>query len=398
MKHTGAIALALVALVALPACSAGSDNDAAFAGSPAAMPTSATVAQIAAGAREDLPSALADPSAEGLPAPLVDPDAIIPGGPPPDGIPPIDEPRFHRAGDVAYLAEDEPVLALEIGGDSRAYPVQVMIWHEIVNDTVGDAPVSVTYCPLCNTAVAVERRVGDRVLSFGTSGSLYQSALVMYDRQTESLWSHFTGQAIAGVLTGAELTAFPVATVSWAAWRQSHPDGLVLSTETGFDRDYGRNPYPGYDDVDSAPFLFEGETDGRLAAKARVVGTGLGTSPTAIALDTLLDMGVMPFVLDGQPTVAWALAGTASALDTGSVSGGRDVGATGVFHATHDGRPLTFTRAGDGFVDEQTASRWNVFGEAVDGALRGTRLEPVEHVDTFWFAWAAFAPDTAILQ
>ncbi|MEJ7800284.1 MAG: DUF3179 domain-containing protein [Ilumatobacter sp.] len=365
---------------------------------PTTEPLAATpMDQVKAGPREDLPSALVDPDADGLPEPIVDTDEIISGGPPPDGIPPIDEPTFLPTRAVDFLAEDEPVLALEIDGDARAYPIQVMIWHEIVNDTVGDAPVSVTYCPLCNTAVAVDRRVGERVLSFGTSGSLYQSALVMYDRQTESLWSHFTGQAIAGVLTGAELDSYPVATVAWSDWRDAHPDGLVLSRDTGHDRDYGRNPYPGYDDVDNPPYLFEGEVDDRLAAKTRVVGVGLDTTPTAIRLDPLLDAGVVALDLDGAPAVAWALPGTASALDADEVTDGRDVGATGVFLATHDGQALTFTRTGNGFVDAQTGSRWDIFGTAVEGPLEGATLDPVEHVDTFWFAWAAFAPSTRVL-
>lgn len=364
-------------------------------------PASATptpVEQIPAGAREDdLPSALADPDAEVLPEPLVDTSELISGGPPPDGIPPIDEPTFLPTDAVDFLADDEPVLALEIDGDARAYPIQVMIWHEIVNDTVGGAPVSVTYCPLCNSAVAVDRRVGDRILSFGTSGSLYRSALVMYDRQTESLWSHFTGQAIAGVLTGTELDSYPVVTVAWSTWRDTHPDGLVLSRETGHDRDYGRNPYPGYDDVDNPPFLFEGEVDDRLAAKTRIVGVGLDGSPTAIRQDLLLETGVIAFDLDGTPAVAWALPGTASALEGDEVDGGRDVGASGVFVAAHDRRALTFTRSGDGFVDTETGSHWDVFGRATEGPLAGTHLEPIHHVDTFWFAWAAFAPTTRVL-
>jgi hypothetical protein len=359
--------------------------------------TASPVDQIRGGPREDLPSALVDPGADRLPTPLVDPTEIISGGPPPAGIPPIDEPKFLPTAAVDFLADNEPVLALEIGGDARAYPIQVMIWHEIVNDTVGDTPVSVTYCPLCNTAVAVDRRVDDRILSFGTSGSLYQSALVMYDRQTESLWSHFTGQAIVGTLTGTELDSYPVATVGWSSWRDAHPDGLVLSRDTGHDRDYGRNPYPGYDDINNPPFLFDGEVDDRLAAKTRVVGVGLDSTPTAIRLDPLLDAGVVAFDLDGSPAVAWALPGTASALDANEVTAGRDVGATGVFVATHEGRTLTFTRTGGGFVDAQTGSRWNIFGIAVEGPLRGSSLEAIEHVDTFWFAWGAFAPSTVVL-
>ncbi|MCD9624251.1 DUF3179 domain-containing protein [Rhabdothermincola salaria] len=360
-------------------------------------PTPVTVTQIEPGPREDVPSALGNPAAEGLPTPLVDPEAIISGGPPPDGIPPIDEPTFLETDEVDFIADEEPVLAFELEGDARAYPIQVLIWHEIVNDTVGGVPVTVTYCPLCNTAVAVDRRVDDRTLSFSTSGSLYQSALVMYDRQTESLWSHFTGEAIAGVLTGEQLDRHPVATVAWKDWREANPDGLVLSRETGHDRSYGRNPYPGYDDVNSEPFLFEGETDGRLAAKTRVVGVGLDAEPTAIRLEPLLDEGVLELELDGEPAVAWALPGTASALDAGDVPDGRDVGATGVFSRTVDGQDLTFSRTDDGFRDDETGSAWNVLGQATSGPLEGSQLRAFEHVDTFWFAWAAFAPETRVL-
>ena len=390
----GVVTAALV--IVLSGC-AGRTGEAGEQGSSAGGTPSETVVQVVAGDREPVPSALDDPLDPAFPAPLVDPDEIRSGGPPPDGIPPIDEPRFVPAGSVDFLRDDEPVLAFEIGGEARAYPVQVMIWHEIVNDTVGGVPVSVTYCPLCNSAVAVERRLDERVLSFGTSGSLYQSALVMYDRQTESLWSHFTGQAVVGVLVGAELERHPVATVAWADWRAVHPEGLVLSRDTGHDRDYGRNPYPGYDDVDEPPFLFDGEVDDRLAAKTRVVGVGLESNPTAIRLDPLLEQGVVGFELDGVAAVAWARPGTASALDATDVAEGRDVGATGVFRAEADGRTLSFRRIDGAFVDDQTGSTWDVLGSAVRGPLVGSRLEAFEHVDTFWFAWAAFAPDTVVL-
>jgi len=386
----------LVVCTAVAVGCAGTGNGGTDGGSGDA--TAVTVPQIPGSEPEDVPSALVSMIQAGLPEPLVDPSEVRSGGPPPDGIPPIDEPRFLAAGDVDFLSDNEPVLALQVDGESRAYPIQIMIWHEIVNDTFGDVPVTVTYCPLCNTAVAVDRRLGDRVLTFGTSGALYQSALVMYDRQTSSLWSHFTGEAIAGVLTGEELERLPVATVAWSDWRDANPDGLVLSRDTGHDRDYGRNPYPGYDDVDEDPFLFDGELDGRLAAKERVVGFGLRSQPTAVLLEPLLRDGVVTAELEDIPVVVWALPGTASALDAGRVDGGRDVGATGVFVAAPDGEVLEFSRDGDGFVDAGTGSRWNVLGEAVEGPLAGTRLRALDHVDTFWFAWAAFAPDTVVLR
>jgi len=387
----GSIVLALV----LAGCSGATDESSGP--TETSVPVPFTVPQAEESPDEDVPSALANMVSSDLPTPLVDPSEIRSGGPPPDGIPPIDEPRFLRTGDVDFIDDAEPVLAIDIDGDTRAYPVQILIWHEIVNDTVGGVPVSVTYCPLCNTAVAVDRRLDDRVLSFGTSGSLYHSSLVMYDRQTQSLWSHFTGQAIAGVLTGAELELYPVATVAWRDWRDAHPDGLVLSRETGNPRDYGRNPYPGYDNVNTSPFLFDGEVDGRWPAKERIVGLGLGIEPLAVRLEPLLEQGVVAAELDGRPIVVWALPGTASALEGEGVADGRDVGATGVFFSTVDGQTLTFERRDGGFTDAQTGSRWDVFGTATSGPLAGSRLEAIEHVDTFWFAWASFAPDTTVL-
>ena len=396
-KRAGIVAVVITAGVIAASCS-GSGDGVGVGTERSGTPGTTTVEQAEASPSEDVPSALDSIDQEGLPVPLIERSELLDGGPPPDGIPPIDEPSFHRAGDVDFLADTEPVLAVEVDGEARAYPVQIMIWHEIVNDTFGDLPVTITYCPLCNTAVGFDRRLADgRVLSFGTSGKLFRSSLVMYDRQTESLWAHFDGRALAGVLTGTELERIPVQTVSWGDWSEQHPDGLVLSRDTGVSRDYGRNPYPGYDVVGDEPFLFEGELDDRLPAKERIVGVGLDDDPTAVRLAPLLDRGVITTDLDGRPVVVWARSGTTSALDADTIEEGRDVGATGVFVAEHDGRGLTFRRTAAGFVDDETSSTWTVLGRATDGPLAGTQLEALEHVDTFWFAWAAFSPDTEVL-
>lgn len=388
---------ALVLAVSLLATACTVDDGQVNAEEDPSSASPVTVDQFASSPEEDTLSALVDRFHEDHPDPLIDPDEVISGGPPPDGIPPIDEPTFLRADEVEFLEDAEPVLALTVGDETRAYPVQVMIWHEIVNDTVDGVPVTVTYCPLCNSAIAYDRRLGDRVLDFGTSGMLYNSALIMYDRQTETLWSHFTGEAAIGHLTGEVLDVLPVSTVSWQDWRAANPDGLVLSRDTGFERSYGTNPYPGYDDIDSAPFLFDEEVDGRLAAKERVLGIERGGDAAAVRLDTLRADGVRELDLGPDKLVAWVLDGTTSALDAGTVSDGRDVGATGVFSRVVDGRELTFERTDDGFVDDQTTSTWNVFGEATGGPLAGTRLDAVPHVDTFWFAWGAFQPDTTVI-
>jgi len=295
-----------------------------------------TLEEVSGSAREDVPSALDRIDDPALPEPLVDPARVISGGPPPDGIPPIDEPTFEPAVEVDWLTDDEPVLAPAIGAPARAYPVRILIWHEIVNDTIDGRPVSITYCPLCNSALAFDRRLGDRVLTFGTSGSLYQSDLVMYDRQTESLFPQLEGRAIAGVLAGAELDRVPVQTITWAQFRDANPDGHVLSRDTGVNRDYGVNPNTGYDDPSSQPFLFDGEPDPRLPPKERVAALGGDTDPVAVPLPILVEAGVLEVEVAGRPVVVWSLDGLRSALDTRDITEGATIGATGAFDPVLD--------------------------------------------------------------
>ncbi|MEZ5383330.1 MAG: DUF3179 domain-containing protein [Microthrixaceae bacterium] len=341
---------------------------------------------------------------EGAPKPLVGEQDIREGGPRPDGIPPIDEPHFTPASEVQFLSDREPVLAVTIGEDTRAYPLQIMLWHEIVNDTVGEVPVSVTYCPLCNSAFVWERTVGDRVLSFGTSGKLYNSSLVAYDRQTRSLWAHFTGEAVAGELTGSNLTARPSAIVSWGAFRSAHPDAPVLNRTTGATRDYGSSPYPGYDDVNAPPFLFDGETDDRLAAKERVLGVSDPRDGAAVAITfaELQSKRVVPFEVGDRPLVALFSPGTTSALDAEELRDGRDVGAVNVIDPTIGGLGYEFVAEGDqAFVGTPADGSGapvtiDVLGRPTDGA-EGPSYPTVTHVDTFWFAWAVFQPDTELI-
>jgi hypothetical protein len=233
VKRIGGILL--VAALAVTACSghgARPDRPAtsgpSFYESPSGAATSTgpglyRLPQAAVPPEEHVPSALDDPTAKGLPKPLVDPKRIIDAGPPPDGIPALAEANFQRANRVDWLIPEEPVLSLTLNGETRAYPVQILIFHEIVNDTVGGVPVAVTYCPLCNSAIAYDRRVARRVVTFGTSGKLLYSNLVMYDRQTRSLWPQLAGQAVAGVLTGTRLIAYTVQTVAWQDWRADNP-------------------------------------------------------------------------------------------------------------------------------------------------------------------------------
>ena len=333
-----------------------------------------------------------------FPAPLVDIDRILSGGPPPDGIPAIDDPQFDIAEEVYWLSDVEPVVVLELDGEARAYPVQILTWHEIVNDTVGATPVAVSYCPLCNSALAFDRRLDAQVLDFGTSGRLYNSSLVMYDRQTESLLTHFDGRAVVGTLTGSTLEGVSVQMASWATFRDAHPTALVLNRNTGFVRDYGRNPYPGYDDVNTVPFLFDGDLDGRLAAQTRVVSIRGESESIAISLDELATIGSISTTIDNQPIVVLHLPGTSSALDASTIADGRDVGTTGVFDARWEGHTLELEPQADGtFVDEATGQAFDILGRNLTNP-DAAGLVPVEHLDTFWFAIAAFEPDTRIVD
>jgi len=324
---------------------------------------------------------------------------LLSGGPPRDGIPSIDDPQFISP-DAAqeWLADNEPVIALEIDGAARAYPLQILTWHEIVNDVVADVPVAVTFCPLCNSAITFDRRLDGEVYEFGTSGLLRNSDLVMYDRTTESLWQQFTGEGIVGDLAGAQLTFLPSSIVSFADFQEAHPEGVVLSRETGFSRRYGQNPYVGYDNIGSSPFLFRGEIDGRLAAVERVVTVSLDDVGVDVAypLSTLSEVGVINDSQGGRDLVVFHTSGTSSALGARSIAAAQDVGATGVFDPNLDGQKLTFQRGGEAIVDAETGSTWNILGQAIDGPLAGEQLEPIVHGDHFWFSWAAFKPDTII--
>lgn len=348
------------------------------------------------------PSALKDMFADEFPEPLVDPREIISGGPPPDGIPPIDAPEFLEvSANLGILPENEPVVALELNGDARAYPVRALVWHEIVNDTVGGVPVSITYCPLCNSAAVFERTINGAETSFGTSGRLFASALVMYDRATESLWTHYNGTSVVGMLTGTELVAHAAPLLAWSDFRQAYPTGKILDwTRTGYIRDYGRNPYNGYDDpANTNPFMFRGALDDRAAAIQRVVGIATGGESSAYTLDSIRngDGKATNTVVGASDLVILWKSGQATALGANELAEGRDVGSVGVFDATVGDILLKFSFRDGAFFDDETGSVWSITGEALSGELKGTQLVRVPHLDTFWFAWSTYQPDTVLI-
>ena len=330
----------------------------------------------------------------------VDYAEILSGGPPKDGIPSVDDPQFISAEEAgSWLQAQEPVIFLRIGDDARAYPLQILVWHEIVNDVVDGRPVLVTFCPLCNTAIAFERTVDGRVLDFGTTGRLRYSNLIMYDRQTETWWQQANGEAIAGELTGTRLEFLPAAIISWEDFQEAYPQGKVLSTETGTFRAYGQNPYVGYDDVSNTPFLYRGpETPGQLRPMTRVLAMERNGDVVAFPYGTLEELRLVNESVGGEDLVVLWESGTASALDSSGIAFGRDVGSANAFSRLVDDVSLTFALDGSDFVDEQTGSRWTILGVATEGPLAGRRLEPIVAVNHFWFSWVAFQPDTRVYR
>ncbi len=248
----------------------------------------------------------------------VDFSEIISGGPPKDGIPPVDNPRFGSIADVSgEIGNDEPVVTVAIDGAAKAYPLAILMWHEIVNDELNGVPISVTFCPLCNSAIVFDRRVGDQVLDFGTTGKLRHSDLVMYDRQTESWWQQFIGEAIVGEMTGTQLTMVPVRVEAFERYVERHPEGQVQLRPGGFRRNYGGNPYAGYDSS-ARPFLYRGRFPDDIAPLAYVVAVG----DQAWSLDLLQDqerIEVDDLVMTWEP-------GMNSALDQRAIVSGRDIG------------------------------------------------------------------------
>jgi hypothetical protein len=246
---------------------------------------------------------------------------VLSGGPPKDGIPSIDNPEFWPVEDIKGLEEHEPVISVTIGGETKAYPVRILTWHEIVNDTIGGTPVAVTYCPLCNAAVVFDRTVDGQVTEFGVSGKLRYSDMIMYDRQTESWWQQFTGEAIVGSRLGTQLTIIPSRTESWSRFAKRHPGSQVLVPGNTHLRQYGSNPYVRYDTA-NRPFLFNGQFPEGIPPMAYVVAVKDGDKPFVVSLEKLREEKML--TREGI-TLTWT-DGTRSALDARQISEGRQIG------------------------------------------------------------------------
>ncbi len=320
------------------------------------------------------------------------------GSDPRDGIPPIDTPVFETVALASqWLGPREPGALVTVDGESRFYPLSILTRHEIVNDAFGDVPVAVTFCPLCNTALAFDRRVDGETLRFGVSGLLRNSDLVMWDESTTSLWQQITGEAVVGQYAGTELAILPTSIVSFSQFAENFPEGRSLAAESAFGRQsYGVNPYVGYSSS-QRPFLFNGDVDERLPALARVIGVDTQDGARAYSFAAAQESGVINDAIGDTPVVIFAGGETADALDQQVIGISEAIGTGLALDPVVEGETLTFTPGSEPgtFTDEQTGSTWSIVGLATEGPLAGTQLGTVVHRNEFWFAWQAFfGPDT----
>ena len=312
---------------------------------------------------------------------LVPLDKIRSGGPPKDGIPSIDDPKFANAEDAAFMSDDDIVIGLEINGDARAYPLFILVWHEIVNDKVGNTPVAVTYCPLCYTNQVFERVIDGQEVEFGTSGKLYNSNLVMYDRLTDTYWSQALGLAIKGELTGSKLDIIPFDVISWADWKKLHPDTIVLTTDTGHARAYAVDPYGDYYTNSQIVFPVENR-DERMHPKEIILGFEDNNVYKAYKQKDVETSIVINDEINKKPIlIASFFSGDSRAFD-------RTVNDLVLEFEFRDGK----------IFDVQTISQWNYDGIAVSGELAGAKLTRLGFNPGFWFEWVAFHPQTEVYE
>ncbi|MDQ3869337.1 MAG: DUF3179 domain-containing protein [Thermoproteota archaeon] len=322
---------------------------------------------------------------------IVPPDQIVSVGPPPDGIPSIDNPKFIAVQEVSKFLKDSE-LGLNINDDIRAYPLQILVWHEIVNDNIGAVPVAVTYCPLCFTNQVFNRTIDERgvVVEFGTSGKLYNSNLVMYDRTSKTLWSQALAEGIVGKYAGTKLQRVPFDVAYWKEWKQLYPDSKVLSRDTGSNRPYGADPYGDY--YTNSDVLFPvSNKDSRLDLKEIVVGFENKGQFKAYKQQDIENKKVINDQVNGKPIALFSSYPFMVRAYDPLVEDGGEGGQQKIVLLKFD-----YNTKDKSFIDKQTGSLWNFEGKAISGQMRGKQLTRLPFDEGFWFEWIAFHPKSAL--
>jgi hypothetical protein len=317
-------------------------------------------------------------------------DQIMSGGPPRDGIPSIDNPKFLSTEEASsiFLQGSDLVIGLEINGDVRAYPLKILVWHEIVNDDVGGTPVAVTYCPLCFTSQVFNRTVDGQVVEFGTSGKLYNSNLVMYDRTSESLWSQAMAKGVVGKYAGKDLERIPFDIAAWNEWKKLHPESKVLSTDTGFGRPYGVDPYGNYYTEPNILFPVSHKDD-RLGPKEIVIGLEDNDNHKAYRISDIESKKVVNDAIGNKQIALVSLEPFIVRVFDRSIQ--LENSSTGLTTLQ-----LEYESSSNLLVDKETGTQWNFDGKAVEGSMKSKSLMRLPLDEGFWFSWVAFHPDTQV--
>ena len=304
-------------------------------------------------------------------------DQIRDGGPPKDGIPSIDDPIF--TADADFISNTDIVIGIATDTDVKAYPLFILVWHEIVNDIINDIPIAVTYCPLCYTSQVFIRDIDEETTEFGTSGKLYNSNLLMYDRLTDSYWSQALGTAVKGELAGKSLDIIPFDLMRWDDWKSMYPDTLVLTTDTGHVRAYGTDPYGNYYTEPNIMFPVS-HLDDTLHPKEIIVGLYLDGTYKAYRQNDIESNVLINDSVGDNPVLLLSL------FDENYR----------IFDRRVSEMTLEFEILDDIITDAQTKSVWNYEGVAISGKLEGNELRRLASAPGFWFEWVAFHPETLL--
>lgn len=324
---------------------------------------------------------------------------------PRDRIKPIDEPTFYNVEvGATVFSEKEPVIAIEYMGSAKAYPLSILLAHEIVNDEISGLKIAATFCPLCYSALVFNRtftyKGETQELTFGTSGMLRNSDLVMWDRQTESWWQQFTGEGLVGFYSGALLEIVNSELIPFGKFRELYPEGQVLAPPQDYAYDYGTNPYVDYDEnQEEQPFLYKNTPDSRLPATERVVGIYGDNGVKAYPWTSIQKEKVINDVFENENVVLFYSEGMVSVVDEAVISESRDIGSVSVFSPVVGKKTLEFEPNINGtFKDIKTESVWDNLGKCIEGKYKGKELEPIIHGQHFAFAWFEFYPNTELFE
>ena len=334
--------------------------------------------------------------------PLSEIQIVLPKG----SFPTLDTPKFvGRYDGLEMFFPKEPVIALEINGDAKAYPLNILTMHEIANDEIGGEKVLVTYCPLCNSGIVYERMVminGEPIeMEFEASGMLRNSDMVMLDRTTETLWQQLTGEGIVGTHNNVMLKTIPSYIISVEAFFMRYPFGEIMSKETGFTKSverYGKNPYKGYDSRKTPieKFFASNKVDQRLPPMERVIDIENNGNYKIYTFSDVAKNGVINDVFKEESIVIFYKKGTISILDKTEIKKSKKIGSVTVFKALLDGEILTFRKENKLIKDNQSNSTWDITGYCIDGKLKSKQLNIKIHSNHFAFAWLAFHPESEI--